>query len=292
MENSNEKELIEKLKNGEFDEMCMDIDAWINTFDRTMFNAILDGCEKANNMDYLYLLYLRLNRRLIVPTLEELYNREAFENLIIRNGCFPSDIKSITDKELVDLYNRIVVDFCERVIKCILKIASKYQVKDESAAEIIEEAKNSISRDVRISACAVTYYPSSFLNDRDERIRKIALNRIMFEDKWKSYSFDEQKLIKLIINAINSNIVLIMDGLVGKEKEDEILAQISSNMFEKSSSWFDMDKDIFYNVTDKRMLADIVYEKLLSGDIKFKEGMEPISFHNIKIEKGYTSLKK
>lgn len=286
------KELIENLKNGQFNNLYMDLDASINTLDKTTINAILEGCEKTNNMDYLYLLYLRLNRRLIVPTLEELYNREAFLDIIIKNGYFPSNIKSMSDKELVDLYNRIVVDFCERIMHSILRIAGKNQIKNESAADIIEEGRNSISRNVRISACGVTHYPSSFIKDRDERVRKIAINRIMFEDKWKSYSFDEQKLIKLIKSAIDANAIVIMDGLVGKEKEDEILAQISGDMFENSSNWFDMDRDIFYNISDTRMLADVVYEKILTEELKFKEGMEPICLHNIKVDKGYFNQKK
>lgn len=286
------KELIENLKNGQFNNLYMDLDANINTLDKTTMNAILEGCEKTNNMDYLYLLYLRLNRRLIVPTLEELYNRDAFEDIIIKNGYFPSNIKSMSDKEFVDLYNRIVVDFCERIMYSILRIAGKKQIKNESAADIIEEGRNSISRNVRISACGVTHYPSSFIKDRDERVRKIAINRIMFEDKWKSYSFDEQKLIKLIKSAIDANAIVIMDGLVGKEKEDEILVQISGDMFENSSNWFDMDRDIFYNISDTRMLADVVYEKILTEELKFKEGMEPICFHNIKVDKGYFNQKK
>ncbi len=277
----NLKKLLEEGKLLEREEDVKDLKKQGN-YHQLLYSAA-KGCLKNKNTDVFVALYSSVALEMAMARDGYLGSKLSKEELIEKieeTGLgYNYDNKSL--EEIAELYRTRIIELDTRIMRplTIAAIEKQNDGFDPSISRIINDGLkdgNSLrthwNRDVRLYYCANCNKPSNFLADSDERIRKVAEIRTSFDEKWELLSQEEKENITLLAKAIEKGKIEITDGLTGQMKEDVILVNISSNLFEEVSTGFiPCDEDIVKNIGDKRIMAYHLNSMAKNGEIHLKE---------------------
>ena len=155
----------------------------------------------------------------------------------------------------------------------------------EGFKDVLEQLSNSGSDMVRLYCCAKYDY-TRFLEDSDDRVRKVAKIRRDFDDKWDTLDDNEKERINFIYKALKIHAISLIDGHIGHTDghgnvlHDKVWASFLSFLFDDDNSKDqpEFDKDIFSTIADRRILAAEINDMIKRGDIILKPEFEPMCF--------------
>lgn len=266
------EELVKKLKEGDFS--YIDLESWFINHEFTYIFAIIEGCEKTLDSDMLYLISIYAQHLLNEPNAKG-WHQETLKELIKSTGWYP-DMDNMSHEELIEYWNERIINYCEHILEKVIITGNKnYQYYHP----ILLELYNHPNDNVRLYCCANLNW-EKFLDDNCERVRKVANIRKNFFMKWHSAKLtkEEQQQIEFLTAAIKKNAIHCCDGCVGYLEKDKMTALFKSLLFKKSSWIRNFDKDIFYTISDKRILADQINQLIKEGKIVLRENMAPNYF--------------
>ena len=223
--------------------------------------------------------------------------KKAFSEL--NKMCF-TDFNRLSDQELKTLYNKHGAKYChkptqEEIIELLKTSYRHYFLErerillriyaesyEQDTQEIFEQCAKSQDEEIRVMCCANTNNIELFENDPSERIQKIMKLRTTIDEKINQLSAPEIQLMHDLLWAKKNKKFEIYDGAV-RLKADEICVLIEGNMFKYCS--FLGDRDIYWNIRDKRIMVYDLMQKIFSGLLEFKEGMEPYYYKDLEKER-------
>lgn len=278
-----------KLKNGEFDLVQMNLYKWMQSYDYQTLDSLIDGCTINENADLLYILAAHVNKAVQNFNLDKYavnYLKEVIKNLNNR----PLDIDSLSKEEIINIVNEILDKQYSNLMKHLLTVAHQKMETDKRYTEIIEMMSHNPLENFRIYSSYILDNPEELLNDPSDRVRKIAYLRINFSKKLENYSTDEKELIDFLTTALKVGAIEIYNGLVpcfDKETNtfrDDYFYAMFNGIIKGDINNF--DSDIFeLGKLNKRILATVIYEKLLQNELFFEDGMEPPCYQRIMNQK-------
>lgn len=272
----------DNLWTGNFKNVEMDINKWINEYEWNYLRCVAHGCLINGNTDVLYLLFLSVNQLMQAPNAAKRTNTERLKQTIVNSGSWPENIESMSHQESVDYLNSKIVQGCERVMRQIIYSSVELQDHDKRCNEILDKLAKSNNKTCRLYCCGAVNDPTQFIGDQDERIKKVANIRLDFNEKWKLYSDDEKVTVNFLKTAINTNMIQCFDGLVGGIPEGVMLANFRSPLFVNGGTdYMTFDEDIFRNIKDNRILADELFKMIMRKKLFFEQGMQPSSYERI-----------
>lgn len=268
-----EKETAKKLENGEFSEASLDF--WFENHAFGYIFATIKGCDKNLDFDMLNFISMYAQYLLIEPNAKG-WDEWGLRELIKNSGSWPGNIDEMSYEELIAYWNGEIIRTCERILNKVVLVGSKHY---EYYGPILEQLSMNANDSVRLYCCANLDY-SKFLNDSSPRVSKVANIRYQFEQKWNGLSDDdnEKQRIKFLTAALEKDAIQCWNGGVGYKEEDRTYAIFRSLLF-KGEIWQpEFDKDIFYTIQDRRILADTLNELIKEGKILFRDGIMPSCF--------------
>jgi len=268
---------IEKLKSGEFSNIPLS--DWFNNYAFNYILAVVEGCDKKTDFDTLSLVSQCAEYLLTKPNVKGL-GKNALRELIVNNGPYPVKINEMSQKELMDYWEKRVVKICEAILQKVIVVCSR---NSEYYGDIIERLSKSSNANVRLYCCANGNY-NKFLNDSSQRVRKVANIRYDFEQKWNNLADNdaEKERIMFLTSALENELIQCWDGDVAYKEEDRMFAMFFGELLQ-GETWVDyFDSDIVYAIKDKRILAAEINKLIEEGKIVFKDGVVPDCFSQTK----------
>ena len=292
MTNFEEKQkLLQKIDSGNYDDAFIigNLFEWIKTNKVELLTHAIYSChqnKRISLINHIALVLLTiLENKDEIDAISDLFNFknisiEEFRNKIKEFGVYPSDIDTASYEKLSEFANEIITRCCEIALKQV--ILSYHELEKEGyegyhnkISHLLCQSKN---RNIRIYCCSILDNYSQFENDSDPRVRKIVQIRKDFKEKWENeYTQDQKELISYLAYNIKINNIQMYDGLVGKEKEDEMLAKFSGKVFKNGETdWLDFDEDIFHNINivDKKILSNELVKLAIQGKIVFEDNLQ------------------
>ena len=274
LEAKKEQDLL-KMAKGDFKNVEIDIDKWINDYNWRCLANTAHGCSINERIDILCMLFISVNALIQRPNAQR-YTREQLISIIKSSNYYPSRIEDMSHQELIDYFNKRIVYECEHIMKYIISssvvLADKYKIC-EKMLDVLSQSQN---RQCRLYCCGYMDDPNRFLNDPDERVRKVANIRKTFDEKWQTYTDEEKKFIIYLTYAIDKNLIGCIDGRVGSYTDGVMTAKFEGEYFKNNcSDWMRFDEDIFRNIKDKRILAGTLYQMSLENKLTFIEEIQP-----------------
>ena len=274
LEAKKEQDLL-KMAKGDFKNVEIDIDKWINDYNWECLANTAKGCSINEEIDTLCMLFISVNALIQRPNAQR-YTKEQLISIIRSSNYYPSRIEDMSHQELIDYFNKRIVYECERIMKYIISscvvLADKYKIC-EKMLDVLSQSQN---RQCRLYCCGYMDDPNRFLSDPDERVRKVANIRKTFDEKWQTYTDEEKKFIIFLTYAIDKNLIICRDGKVGSFTDGVMTAQFVGEYFKNNcSDWMRFDEDIFRNIKDKRILAGTLYQMSLENKLTFIEEIQP-----------------
>ncbi len=273
-----EKNIVNELEKGNFKEVQLDF--WFGNHAFKYIFAVIEGCDKNLDFDMLNFISMYAQYLLVKPN-AKVWEQEGLRELIENSGSYPCNIDRMTYDELVAYWNKRIVYTCERILNKVVLVGNKHY---EYYGSILEQLSTNSNDNVRLYCCANLNYPNKFLNDPSPRVAKVANIRYQFNQKWDRLNDNdnEKQRIKFLTAALEKNVIQCWDGDVGYKEEDKVYAIFRSILL-KGEIWQpEFDKDIFYTIQDKRILADTLNELIKEEKISFKDGMKPSCFEETK----------
>ena len=269
-----EQDLL-KMAKGDFKNVEIDIDKWINDYNWECLANTAKGCSINEEIDTLCMLFISVNALIQRPNAQR-YTKEQLISIIRSSNYYPTRIEDMSHQELIDYFNKRIVYECERIMKYIISscvvLADKYKIC-EKMLDVLSQSQN---RQCRLYCCGYMDDPNRFLSDPDERVRKVANIRKTFDEKWQTYTDEEKKFIIFLTYAIDKNLIICRDGKVGSFTDGVMTAQFVGEYFKNNcSDWMRFDEDIFRNIKDKRILAGTLYQMSLENKLTFIEEIQP-----------------
>lgn len=257
---------IERLKNGDFSEVRLDYLFVHNRFD--YIKAIVESCDKNLDMYMLNFVSIYAQQKMIVPKCVG-----SLENEIAKSGL---RVNTTDYEELLSFWNDNIFKEYERILQQVIIVGCKHK---ETYGPILVELINHPNDSIRLYGCAYGI-ARFFLEDSSQRVKKVANIRYNFEQKWNSLkSTDtEKQRIEFLTAAIEKGAIQCTDGFAEYKEDDKMYAIFDSMLFRGGFAQRGFDKDIFYTIPDKRILADTLNQLILEGEISLRESMVPSCF--------------
>lgn len=264
--------LVRKLEDGDFSAVMLDF--WFSNYAFKYILATIKGCEK--NLDSEMLMFISRYAQYFMfnPNANSL----SHESLVrfLKEALY-DPVEGRTHEELIEMWNANIVGNCEDILTKIVLVGRKHY---ESYRPVLEQLYSLDNETVRLY-CAANLDFSKFLCDKSERVKKVALIRHNFEQKWNSLSDDdlEKQRIILLTSALEKGVISYFSydrALSGPLKDQALIAF--------HSEWFqgiyhqEFDEDILTTIKDKRILADAINELIKSKVIEFKDELMPSCF--------------
>lgn len=255
--------LVRKLENGNFSAVMLDF--WFRNQVFKYIFATVNGCEKNLDLEMLMFIsgfaqYFMFNPNANILSHESLvrFLKEALYD----------PVEGRTHEELIEMCNANIVGNCEDILTKIVLVGRKHY---EFYRPVLEQLYSIDNETVRLY-CAANLDFSKFLCDKSERVKKVALIRHNFEQKWKSLSDDDiekQRIIWLTSVLEKGEIgYWSYDRALTGPLKDQALIAFHSNWFQ-GINFHEFDEDILTTIKDKRILADAINELIKSKVIKF-----------------------
>lgn len=284
---SNINDELKNLENGKFNKVNLDLRKWIvdSSWDNTYkIMAFQKGAfEKKDILNFALSFYI-IEWGIINFLNEDLTKEQLIENIENYSKTNNNHYKNMNIEDLKDLWKRIGIKKYENLMSSNMYFLNQLysQNKDnEVLKQIIFCASNSINDITRLYCCCSIDNPICFINDVDKRISKVANTRIFFEKIWNNYLEEEKELILFLTKLISNNSIIFHDGLASNN--NKCCFSVESSIFEDNNNWiYNFDRDIVFNITDKRLIASEIYMLLLKQKIKFKTGQEPKNYIKLK----------
>lgn len=232
--------------------------------DYEVVTCIAHGCSVAKDTDTLWSIYNAISKKLIDPHSSQ-YTAGELKELIKRSGTSPCGYENFTWKELYTYWDEVVVKKCEEIMTEVIKSALILRDRDERCQQIIESMPYVDNVSCRIAVCGNIKDPTPYLIDEEERVAKIAEIRLNFERKWLNSPVEYKKEIEFIVTALEYGIIKVFDGLT--IRDNKLSIQFESVLFSNKTEYNDIDQDIVYNISDKRIFADAIYGLIKQGKI-------------------------
>ncbi len=248
-----------------------DIDTWFDEYNFKMLRKVISNCINNQNTEFLKYIVLRCNEMIENPKITGLNDSQKEEILGYDLSWYE---KSYSQEELASVLKDNIAFYFGLMINRIIRNID-YDL--EGFKDVLEQLSNSGSDMVRLYCCAKYDY-TRFLEDSDDRVRKVAKIRRDFDDKWDTLDDNEKERINFIYKALKTHAIsLINDGNV---PPDKVWASFSSFLFDDDNSKDQprFDRDIFSTIADKRILAAEINEMIKRGDIILKPEFEPMCF--------------
>lgn len=272
-----EKDAVKNLEKGEFSEASLNF--WFEIYAFGYIFVTIKGCDKNLDFDMLNFISMYAQYLMIEPNAKS-WSEGGLRKLIKNFGTWPVNIDRMSYEELISYWNREIIRICERILSKVVLVGSKHY---EYYGPILEQLSTNANDNVRLYCCANSDY-SKFLNDPSPRVSKVANIRYQFEEKWNSLSDDdnEKQQIKFLTAALEKGVIQCQNGDVAYKEEDRMYAMFRSLLF-KGEVWQPgFDKDIFYTIQDRRILADTLNQLIKEGKIIFRDGIMPSCFEETK----------
>lgn len=274
-----------KLKNGEFDFAQMNLYKWMQSYDYQTLDSLIDGCMINENADLLYIIAAHVNKAVQNFNLDK-YAVNYLKDVIRNLNNTTLNINSMSKEDIISIVNKILSKQYDSLMKHLLTVAHQKRKNNKRYTEIIEMMSHNPLENFRIYSSYILDNPEELLNDSSNRVRKIAYLRINFSKKLENYSTDEKELIDFLATALKVGAIEIYNGLVpcfDKETNtfrDDYFYAMFNGIIKGDISNF--NSDIFeLGSLDQRILATVIYEKLLTNELFFEEGMEPPCYQRI-----------
>lgn len=268
-----EQDKVQRLKSGEFSEV--DLDDWFSNHAFDYIFATIEGCDKKVDVSLLKFISMYAQYLLVNPNAKG-WQEESLRELIKQSGVIPGNIDEMSFDELIDYWNKRIIEYCERILYQVILVGNKHQ---DYYGRIIEDLYTNENDTVRLYCAANSDY-TKFLEDSSPRVRKVANIRNQFYQKWHniSDSDNDKPRIRFLKAALEKRAIQCYDGCTICSEEDKMYATFESLLFEKPISQFEFDSDIYYTISDRIILADALNEIIKKENISFREGMTPDCF--------------
>lgn len=263
-----EQKEITKIKNGEFTNI--EIDIWFNNNNFNYLNAILEGCQKTKNNQILQLIYIYANYLLENPQIENI-DTKTVDNLIISTNFNEKYTQNLTNEEKTKIYSTMLKQQYIKIIKKIIKITAQDEKK---YPYIIKDLTNHPNEEIRLYASA-NGIATNYLNDKSQRVQKIAKIRYKFNQNYQLLSIKEQEQINLITSALQTNAIkyIIID-----QNQNIANILIYSTLF--NNPWtLKINADLLI-IEDKQILAKIIINLIKNNYIELNEKLKIPYFEN------------
>lgn len=285
----NKTQDMEKIKdqfwNGQVNNIAGDLSSWSknNNYDflkcfndglTDILRCVAHGTIISNRTYTLYKIFKYAEKIIINPNID-IYETEYLRGSLRYSGCYPSNIEQLPRSELLKFYHLHIIRQFDKLISSIISFASKLAPQDKYCMRIIEEASSSPIRNFRLYSCCKISDATSFLNDPDLRVQKVAQIRTTFADKLCQYSSNEQEVIAYLTKELENGRIIPCDGLIPYDQEDLVCAHFTSDLFEESNYIGYFDDDVLSNIADKRILAEAIYKLILTRKISLNEELVP-----------------
>ena len=263
-----EEDKIKKLENGDFSEI--NINDWFTNSAFDYILATINGCDK--NLDFNVLNFISIYAQyLLFEIIEKAKNTKQLKKII----KIHDNIDKMSDE---DIYTQLTKKYKDILIK-VITIGSKH----ECYHKILDQLCNSDSTDIRLYCCA-NYKFFHFIYDPSKRVQKVAYIRYKFDQKWNNLDDNdvEKQRILFLTSALKNGVIQCYNGDVSHTEEDKMFAIFRSILFEKEVWEDNFDRDIFYTIEDKKILADSLNGLIKEGRLSFKENvMVPDYFRDL-----------
>lgn len=237
-----------------------DIGTWFDEYNFEILRMVISNCIKNQNTEFLKYIVSRCNEQVENPKTTGL-NVSQKENIL---GFDLSWYEERYSQEIIEdvLKNGITLNFRSM----INRIIRNFNYDLEGFNDVLEQLSNSGSDMVRLYCCAKYDY-TRFLEDSDDRVRKVAKIRRDFDDKWDTLDDNEKERINFIYKALKIHAISFIEGV-----------DLSFLFDDNSKYQSGFDRDIFSTIADKRILAAEINEMIKRGDIILKPEFEPMCF--------------
>lgn len=270
-----EEDKIKKLENGDFSEISLN--NWFENYAFKYIFAAIKGCDRTINFDTLNFISIYVQHLLIEPN-KEIWNEEVLKELMNNSGSHPFNIERMSYEEMLYEWDRKLRQTYECMLKKIILVSSRH----DKYRQILVQLSKSKNDNVRLYCCANGEY-LNFFNDPSIRIQKVAHIRCKFDKKWNNLDVNdiEKERIRFLTTALEQGVIECGNGDIYYSEKDQMFAEFSSMLFKKAI-WIDkFDKDIFYTIHDKRILADELNKLIKEGKLSFKDDMVPDYFRDL-----------
>ncbi len=237
------------------------------------------------NADLLYIIAAHVNKAVQNFNLDK-YAVDYLKDVIRNLNNTTLNINSMSKEDIISIVNKMLSKQYDSLMKHLLTVAHQKRKNNKRYTEIIEMMSHNPLENFRIYSSYILDNPEELLNDSSNRVRKIAYLRINFSKKLENYSTDEKELIDFLATALKVGAIEIYNGLIpcfDKETNtfrDDYFYAMFNGIIKGDISNF--DSDIFeLGSLDQRILATVIYEKLLTNELFFEEGMEPPCYQRI-----------
>ena len=275
------EKVLNRVRNGEFNELGIDLEI-INfeDLDPTMTNV--DLLEELCHGFFINSKYSLV--------------RKAFERM--HNICF-INFNNYNDQELKGLYELIKIKNKkdtnrERIIE-ILKQSyqEKFIIKERNLLKTIGQSEHdeikkiyelcakSPNIDVRAICCASINNTEIFKDDQSKRIKKIVDLKKNLNNNINSLSFYENSFVQFFLDELNNNRIKIYDeGIIyPKDEENNYMSVILSGPTLGYQNFIG-DRDIYWNINDKRLIAYDLTNQLKKGVISISNTPKNVKYLN------------
>ena len=227
---------VRKIYYGEIDNnlIIKQIPTWLKKKRYDYLKCAIHGSYSKNNIELLNTITIAINNRL--------------ESL--------SDEKNKTKEK----------DCLIQLLKEAIYYLTEAETKNHQSNSLLEKLIESNNREIRLYCCGSVSNYDKYMNNPDERMRKIVQIRKQFEENWNNQiQENDKKIIEYLLFAINmGNITYLKRTSISAE--GKILISFLSQFFEYNEVIF--DEDICDNIKDKRILACELYRLIQEEKIK------------------------
>lgn len=242
---------------------------WFKNNKHPEFSKIIGLCSKNKDVDMLNFITLKLYEiikmenpiNLVYNDVE--LNEEVIDDFVYRvfNCNFSNSQFRFTLEEKIEECNTYIKYSCYNAIrKCIKKLLEL----DNTSILIGFLMKCDDDNIRRYLVYEVDDY-STFLNDDNERIKKIATIRNNFDYMWNNeFSSEDKDVVNSINDLISTQAIELWDGLVAQE--DKKLVEFKGSLIKNQrTGYISFDRDIF-EYLDRKILSCFVSKYMINGD--------------------------
>lgn len=271
-----EKSFLDKLWDGDWKYLNIVMSNPVTDMDFKKIRALAHGAAAANNPSMLYHIYVIVRMKFRDPGAEEITNRNRLVTIVEDSGMYP-DMSRMSIREISEYWNSRIKGYCIDIVREIIYSACKME-DNVLCRKILDDYAKSPIKEIRLlMACAVSD-PTKFLDDEDERVSKVAHIRADFEIAYQKMTPIDRMQNEFLVMALEAKNIKCFDGITGGHPEGYMCAFFDSPLFSKNSGYIQFDEDVFYNIEDRRILADYINNLIKEGTIRLADGCRPDFF--------------
>lgn len=266
-------QLIDEVKTGNFTNIFRIFGEYpvFENYCDDIITAIINGCSINKDTKVLYLIFLEVAKVIDTPvediSLNEL--KSARSTLLSERK---SPLESSYSKDFLEKWFRFQVQEKKysKLMKQIFDVAHDIcqQNHDYYAAEIIRYMCTHQDVEYRKYALLNINNVECFLEDKDEELTQIAHKIMEIKELYNKLPLDAKLLVDLLETGIKVGSIKIINGY-----------KVCSSLF---TSYCELSIPNFcLNMTNKKVIAYIIYEAIVNRDLEFVEEKTPSFYKNL-----------